>query len=476
MTLSHYYTPTRSHQVPTSNYTSASSQSQSHREDDLSVSKDAAFTAPSSNTAPVILIQSQYAPPVRIHDFYNRNLEKSRSCKPKRPRDNSPVNQIPPEILSSILLYSMRGFSGLPVERLMAVCGLWMHVCLTNPSLWTKLRLKLDHWDAPRLYERRCNYVFYHLSRSGVLPMQVEVDLSPAAARPDDLRTNVKLAQGILHLLFHGGPTKKGVDSWTELKVLYHKSTPRRLLDFLGTSMPSLQSLCLHGTLDVKVPVMNLPSVSSLSRISCPPPTGYPVSDITKLTLDRIVFDREAVIDLSKYQALESLVMHDNLGLEIRYNKITLPNLTTLEIRSSESTSLRFLILPKLSTVRIPSDAWSVNTAAGLMNISQVKKLQLLEMAWWVSVSSHSMWEFRVHETFQMDGMKIEPSTLALERLFEKCLELEEIEATPSTLKVVRELLQLSDSLCPKLKRLTCKSADILSSDRIPRKRERSGR
>lgn len=473
MTLSHYYTPTasRSHQLSISNNTLAFSQS--HRED-RSVSKDVAFTTP-SDTAPVI-IQSQYAPPVRIHDFSNRNLKNSGSRKPKRPRDSSPVNQIPPEILGSILLYSMRGLSGLPVERLMAVCGLWMHVCLTTPSLWTKLRLNLDRWDAHQLYERRCNYVFYHLSRSGILPMQVEVDLSPAAARPDDLRANVKLAQGILQLLFHGGPTKKGADSWAELKVLYHDSTPRRLLDFLGISMPSLQSLGLHGTLDVKVPMMHLPSVSSLSRISCPAPTGCTVSDITKLTLDRIAFNQKEVADLSKYQALESLVMHDNVGLEIRYSKITLSNLTTLEIRASEATSLRFLILPKLRTVCIPSDSWSVNATAGLINISQVKKLQLVEIAWWLSVPFHSMWEFPAHKTFQMDGLKIEPSTFALERLFERCLELEEIEATPSILKVVHELLQSSASLCPKLKRLTRGSADNLSSDRIPRKPERFGR
>ena len=146
MTLSHYYSPasSQSHQVSISN-NPLSHQEGAHHHHDLSVSKDAAFTTPPPNAAPVIIVQSQYAPPVRIHVF--RHLETSGSLKLKRPRNNSPVNQIPPEILSTILLYSMRDLSGLPVERLMAVCALWMHVCLTTPSLWTKLRLNLNRWD-----------------------------------------------------------------------------------------------------------------------------------------------------------------------------------------------------------------------------------------------------------------------------------------------------------------------------------------
>jgi hypothetical protein len=168
--------------------------------------------------------------------------------------------------------------------------------------------------------------------------------------------------------------------------------------------------------------------------------------------------------------------MHDNLRLDVRYSKITLPNVTTLEIRATEDTSFRFLILPKLHTIRVSSDYWSVNAAAGLINISQVKKLQLTEIAWWISRSFTSMWGFDAHKTFQMDAMKLEPSSLALELLFGHCLELEEIEATRSTLEVAREVLNNYASLCPKLKRLIRRSADVLSSDRIPRKPERFGR
>lgn len=413
-----------------------------------------------------IIIQSQYAPPVRIRDFKGAPSVEEQMTQPRRiPR----INKLPPEVMGDILRYSMQDWTGLPVERLMAVCRCWMHVCLATPSLWTKIRLNMAHWLASNLHENRCNYLFHHLSRSGILPMQIEIDISPSVNHPNDLRNHVEFAQGLLHFLFTGGPTKKSAETWTELTVTYKDSTPRRLLDFLGSSMPTLQVLTLQGNKDVKIPVMDLPSLRSFIRIGSPISTGLSPSGLFSLTLEQATLTADEVIQFSDYRNLQSLILHDNIQSDSRLPKVEIPNLKTLEIRASQALSLRFLVLPRLDAVTVTGDYFSLNAASSLRNISQIRRLVLTNTEWLLTMPSPTIWGFPAYVTRLMDALPLETSFDAMSRLLSKCTDLEVLLGTSDAVQAAREVLGDDASLCPRLARIQSRRSDIISLNRIAR-------
>ena len=428
--------------------------------------------APRSFTGSVLL-QSPYAPLVEIQEFSTPLPVKS-SSKRKSLR-TALIHQLPPEILGHVFTYCQSGWDSVSVESLMAVCPTWMGVCLGTPNLWTKIVLHMTHWaSAPKFYQMRSNYVYHHLARSGILPLHVEINLAP---RPDSItnaRDHVRFAQAVLDHLFQGGPSGKGTSHWEELAVTFDGNTPRRLLDFLGTSMPRLQRLTIESPDHCRMPIMQLPALKSLTRVGCPEPAGHNPATIDRLSLTTSELNRHDVSQLSAYTGLHALSIIIERA-EHRLPKLHLPNLVSLEITikhspssnslqisTEEPGSLRFLVLPRLHTLIVKGDNPSLIAAATLRNLDQVRKFELTEWEFLAKTSRRTKWGFVAHSVVQTPAMAWNPSTSVMEYLLSKLVALEELEGFPGVVKLVNSILHRRPDLRRRLRSLQSRYQGVL--------------
>jgi hypothetical protein len=395
---------------------------------------------------------------------------------------SGPINKLPPELLGDIFVSCLEGWNCVSVESLMAVCGAWMGICLETPALWSKVVLNMTHWASPNLYKMRSNYVHHHLSRSGVIPMRVTVDIAPSIQHVTVVKEHVRLAQAVLHLLSTGGATGKGADCWSALEVSFNAATPRRLLDFLGISMPSLRELTVKGGGDASLPIMQTPGLLHLQIVDGHAITGYSPDKLRSFSLSVATLSTRDMDQLASLTSLESLslIVEKN---DRRLPKVTLPNLRSLEImikpsssqpsspsdnsfqlRAAEPVSLKSLILPRLETLVVMGDNPSLISVATLRNLNQVRHLELKEHEFLVTKSRRTEWGFLAYSVVQTPAMIWNPSSTVVEYTLSQCVRLEEIQAPPSAVKLLNCIFHRRPDLRPCLRLLQSKYRGTLNS------------
>lgn len=399
-------------------------------------------------------LQSQYAPPVQIQrfsDVYHAHYTHA-AGRAKHVRTHAHINRLPAETLALIFWKSIDDPYGCPVERLMAVCSAWMTICMSTPQLWTKIRLSLTHWSSVprRLYEMRNNYVFHHLSRSGILPMDVAIDLVPNANLSVDPRANVHLSQGVLQLLFNGDPIGKSSKHWRALTVSYDASTPRRLLDFVAWSLPSLQQLSLKGPSSSRLPVLDLPSLTALESVNGLVPPGVQPTQLTSLVLRDVDLCGDGV-DLSQFENLTHLSLYKCTN-DPQMRRVTLPKLTTLDVRTPLLMSLRFLILPQLSTLTAAFEDRCIQSVNTLRNLGGVKRLLFAEYEWPMTVCKRTEWGFSAYYDQPLEAMRLRPGIERLERLAYSCPLLEFMGGLPLAVSQMTRIIRPSRASWPGLR------------------------
>lgn len=438
-----------------------------------SLSKTGHPKATHQGTSRPIVIQSQYSRPVHVQGYIDpyATIKEIYPVPKKRPTRIPLVNKLPPEVLESVFLYSMEDWNGKTVESIMAVCSSWLHVCLATPSLWTTTRLNISTWKTRGLYEKRCNYIFHHLDRSGVLPMQVFINASPSTCIQDNsLREYVQFAQGALQLLFTGGPTKKGADTWEALTFEYEERTPRRLLDFLGMPMPSLREMNIKSINGSSLPIMELPALRSLKQVGVASLNGAPLSSLQSLVLENIRFGAKEAALLSQCTALRFLSLHYVMGPVKQPMKSTLPELTHLSIRARQSTSFKFLRLPKLHTVAALVDPKSLYTTARLPSLAHVQRLELVDIGRLPTTPSLTPWGFSAWTTrSDEEALPIKISEDAIIHVLRKCKRLVEVEGSSEISEVLLALLKLNPNLCSRLQRVQSRDRSFVRSRKICR-------
>jgi hypothetical protein len=423
--------------------------------------------------APPTYLQSQYGPLAQVQDLRNPYSTPSTTQSPSHsPPSPGSINKLPPELLGEIFECSLEGWNCVTVESLMAVCGVWMGICLQTPALWTKVDLSMTYWATPNFYERRSSYIHQHLSRSGILRMRIMVNITPSAQHGPMTGECVRLAQAVLHLLSTGGPTNKGAHHWSTLEVSFNSSTPRRLLDFLGAPLPCLCELTINSEGDLRLPIMQLPALRELRITGCPAVTGYYPEKLKSFSL------AIATLNLGTMDNLASLARLERLSLTLEKNnnhlrKITLPNLRSLEITimpsssqprlpsdsafqptTAEPVSLRSLILPRLHTLIVTGDNPSLRAVATLRDLSQVRRLELTEREFLAPTSRLTTWGFIASSVIQTPAMVWSPSSTLVQYMLSQCVRLEEVQASPSTTELLTGIFHHSPDLRPSLRLL----------------------
>ena len=415
---------------------------------------NAAYHSMALPSGQIRYLQSQYAPPVQIQrfsDMYHAHHTHA-AGRSKKVRQHASINKLPAETLAFIFWKCVDDPYGCPVERLMAVCSAWMNICTMTPQLWTKIRLSLTHWSSAswRLYEMRNNYVFHHLSRSGVLPMSVMIDLVPNANLSVDSRANVHLSQGVLQLLVHGDPIGKTSKSWQELTVSYDANTPRRLLDFLAWSLPSVQRLSLKGPAGSRLPILELPSLRKLESINGLVPPGVQPNQLTSLVLRDVDLCAEGV-DLSQWENLTHLTLYKCTN-DPQMRRVTFPKLTTLDVRTPLLISLRFLILPQLHTLTTAFEDRCIQSVNTLRNLGEVRKLVFAEYEWPMTVCKRTEWGFSAYYDQHLEAMRLRPGIERLERLAYSCPLLESMDGLSLAVSQMTRIIRHSRKSWPRLR------------------------
>ncbi|KIM23331.1 hypothetical protein M408DRAFT_77779 [Serendipita vermifera MAFF 305830] len=408
-------------------------------------------------------MNSQYVPLGQLQDVITLSTVNQTSRR-KHAR-GAPIQKLPAEMLGNIFAFCQTEWNCVSVESLMAVSSTWMGVCLGMPSLWTKISLHMTHWDIPNLSQMRSNYVYHHIVRSGVLPLQVKVNLFSRPGQETSAREHVRNAQAVLDFLFNGGPTNKGARYWDVLEFSFDSTTPRRLLDFLGTSMPRLRELVIDGPNDSRIPILQVPTLCSLSRGGVPEPAGHNPAMVQTLHLSTTALSREDVDRLSAYTSLKTLSIVVEKG-DGRLSKLHLPNLVSLEITikypssssgssqssTEEPVSLRFLVLPHLHTLKAKGDNPSLIALATLQNLSQVRRLELKEWEFLAQSSRRTKWGFLAYTMVQTPAMAWNPSESVVEFLLLKCTSLEEVHGFPDLIKLVKSIIHQRPDLTSRLR------------------------
>lgn len=422
-----------------------------------------------SKNYPNASFQQQYLP---LMSTQGANAQVPKPSSKRNHSRTTPIHRLPPEILGGIFSFCQRGWDSVSVESLMAVCATWMGVCLGTPSLWTTISVHMTHWETPNLYQLRSGYIHHHLSRSGILPLRVSINLvSRAGTRPRD---QVRSAQAVLDILFTGGPTAKGASHWHSLHFSFDSKTPRRLLDFLGTSMPILHELAIDGPADTPMPLLQVPAVRSLSRTGCSEPAGHDPAKVESLKVSTTAFGCEEIDRIAAYTNLRrlSITVKKSGG---RLPKLHLPKLTTLEITikhtpssnslqiaTEDPLSLRFLVLPRLKTFIIKGDNTSLISAATLRNLDQVRRIELHEWEFLANTSRRTKWGFPAYTVVQTPAMAWNPSTSVVEYLLSKCPGLEEFQGFPGVVKLVNSILHRKPELRTRLRLLQSRYQGVL--------------
>jgi hypothetical protein len=186
----------------------------------------------------------------------------------------TPVNGLPPEILSRVLEYRRRDRSLVAATH---VCRYWRSALVSSPSLWTRIRAQSD-----RDLDRTLTY----LERSKSAPIDIDIYLE--LGLPRSLEMYKSLAQHIarvrsfslsgfpegvhaVSLLFHNpAPSLQHLN----LKGRIQDSPARLPDDFLGRHAPSLRSAHFDDilpTLESLFPLPNLTEFTLFLRGSADP-------------------------------------------------------------------------------------------------------------------------------------------------------------------------------------------------------------
>jgi hypothetical protein len=186
----------------------------------------------------------------------------------------TPINGLPPEILSRVLEHRDRDRDLVAATH---VCRYWRSALVSSPSLWTCFRFQPNH-DLDR--------TLTYLERSKSTPIDIDIDLGLRSPQdfevykclaPHIARTRSFLISGppedvhTISLLFRNpAPSLQHLN----LKVCTQDSPARLPDDFLGRHTPSLRSVSFSGicpTFESPFPLPNLTKFTLLLRDSASP-------------------------------------------------------------------------------------------------------------------------------------------------------------------------------------------------------------